>query len=315
MRIYKRVESPPVADISTLLTVRKTYKRIGSRLRLLTVIPLSNQEEFTRELKDVFVSRDRVYIVGLGPGAPELMTLKAYAILRNADICLYTGSLLSPDLVRMIVELCPEHFDTSKLSVDEIVRIIVEGRRAGKLVAWFHDGCPTIYGGLWPIIRKLRELSIPYEIVPGVSSVNATAAALGVELTVPEISQTVIVTRISGRTRVPENESIRHLAGHGTLVLLLSVHDPDRLQSELMKAGLDPETEIAVVQYVAWRGREKILKCKLRELADVLRREHVTRCAVVIVGPCVSSNTWSTEVEEHVYSKTRISQLRKLHDD
>ncbi len=257
------------------------------------------------------IPRDRVYIVGLGPGAPELLTIKAYAILNSADVCLYTGSLLSRDLKRLILEKCPETYDTNRLSAEDIVNIIVSKYREGKLVAWFHDGCPTIYGGLWPVIKKLRELSIPYEIVPGVSSVNAAAAALGVELTVPERSQTVIITRVPGRTKVPENESLRYLVNHGTLVLLLSVHDPEKLQSELVNAGLSPDADVAVVQYATWRGDEKIIKCKLRELSNILRKENVLRCAVVIIGPCTSSDVWTTEVEEYVYSKNRVSQQRK----
>ncbi len=270
--------------------------------------------EWSKLFQSIGIRKHVVYIVGLGPGTPELITLKAYSILNHADVCLYTGTLLSPELKQIIQEKCKECYDTGRMDVEDIVNVIVENYRKGRLVAWFHDGCPTVYGGLWPILARLRELGIPYEIVPGVTSVSAAAAVLGIELTVPEKSQTVIITRVSKRTPKPANEDLSKLAKCGTVVLLLSVQNIEQVYEELRKGGLDDNVDVAIVQYATWRDKQKVIKCKLGELVKRVKEEHINRCAVIIVGPCVSDSMWNFTHLEYVYSKDRKYQQQKSHE-
>ncbi len=230
--------------------------------------------------------RDKVYIVGCGPGDPELLTLKAYKVLREAEVLLYTGSLLSRDILD-IAERAELKIDTHGLSSEHIAGIMAYFCKKGKLVVWAHDGDPTIYGGLWKIMVILRELGVNYEIIPGVSSVNASAARLGVELTVPYYAQSVTIARLSIRAPVrPEEKLSRLAATRSTLVILLGAHAPDKVMKELLEAGLQKDEPVAVVYHATWRD-EKIIICRLEELPRKLREHGVTRCATMIVGPPV----------------------------
>ncbi len=268
------------------------------------------------ETLEVPIRKDRVYIVGLGPGDVSLITLKALSILKNVEIALYTGSLLSPKLVRLIKDCAKEVYNTSNMSEDEIVNILESGYRRGKVVAWFHDGCPTIYGGLWGVIRKLRERNIPYEIVPGVPSFCAAAARLGIELTVPEESQTLVISRISKRTPMREEECIRNFVGRGTIVLMLSIHAPELVIEELKSGGMRDDDQILIIHRVTWgEPVEKIIRCRLGELVDVVNRENIKGCAVIIVGPCIRDETFSKTYrsivyspDKHKYSKAILSE-------
>ncbi len=260
---------------------------------------------------EIPVRKDRVYIVGLGPGDISLLTLKAYNIIRKVEIALYTGSLLSPKLVKLIKEHAKETYNTAEMSEEEIAKVLEEGYRRGKLTAWFHDGCPTIYGGLWGVIKRLKERGIPYEIVPGVPSFCAAAARVGLELTVQELSQTVIISRISKRTPMREEERVRNFVGRGTIVLLLSIHAPELVVEELKAGGLSEDTPIFVVHRATWgEPVEKIIKCKLGELPEVVKRENIKGCAVIIVGPCTDEEMIKTLPSSVVYSPDKHKYAR-----
>jgi len=268
------------------------------------------------ETLDIPIKKDRVYIVGLGPGDVSLITLKALSILKKVEVALYTGSLLSPKLVKLIKEYAKEVYNTAMLSEDEIVNILESGYRRGRLTAWFHDGCPTIYGGLWNIISKLKERNIPYEIVPGVPSFCAAAARLGIELTVPEESQTLIISRISRRTPMRDEERVRNFVGKGTIILMLSIHAPDLVVEELKSGGMSGDEQIVLVHRVTWgEPTEKIIRCKLEELPKVVERENIKGCSVIIVGPCIDERSFSKTFrsivyspDKHKYSRTVVSE-------
>ncbi len=260
---------------------------------------------------DIAVRKDRVYIVGLGPGDISLLTLKAYAIIRKVEIALYTGSLLSPKLVRLIKENAKETYNTAEMSEEDIVKVLESGYRRGKVTAWFHDGCPTIYGGLWGVIKGLKERGIPYEIVPGVPSFCAAAARVGLELTVQERSQTVIISRISKRTPMREEERVRNFVGRGTIVLMLSIHAPELVVEELKAGGLGEDTPIVIVHRATWgEPVEKIIRCKLGQLTEVVKRENIKGCAVIIVGPCTDEDLLRTISPSVVYSPDKHKYTR-----
>lgn len=225
----------------------------------------------------------KVYFVGCGPGDPELVTVKGRRLLDQADYVLYTGSLVPEGMfagIRATVE------DSKGLDLDEIERRLVRHARAGRRVVRAHTGDPTVYAAIHEQMVRLERAGIPWEIVPGVTSALAAAAALGVELTIPELTQTVILTRVEGRTPMPAGETLADLAGHGTLCLYLSAALTDRLARELVAAGLPEATPVAVVQYASMPA-QRVLRGTLGTLAERVRQEKVRDQAVILVGPAL----------------------------
>ena len=174
-----------------------------------------------------------VYIIGAGPGDPELITVKGKAIIEKADIIIYAGSLVNKELLCQAKRGC-ETYDSAGMNLEEIMSVIEQGIKEEKLIARLHSGDPSIYGAIREQMDMLSERGIPYEVVPGVSSFCAAAAALKKEYTLPGVSQTIILTRMEGRTGVPEKESIQSLAAHNaTMVVFLSVHMLEQLVEKL----------------------------------------------------------------------------------
>ncbi len=229
--------------------------------------------------------KPQVYLVGAGPGDPELITLKAYRLLREADLILYAGSLIPPSLLE---GLKAEKIDSASLSLPEIIEILVKWAQAKKKVVRLHSGDPALYGAIFEEMEELKRRGVSYEIVPGVSSFLAGAAALGLELTVPEVSQTVIITRASGRTPVPEKEDLKALASHqATLVLFLSASLVEKIVPALIEGGYPPETPAACVYRVGWPD-QKIIRTSLRDLASRLKEAGITKQALIYVGRVLS---------------------------
>ena len=188
-----------------------------------------------------------VYFVGAGPGDPDLLTIRARRLLEQADTVIYAGSLVN----RACLEVCPKNsriFDSSSMTLDEIVR---EMTRPGTIVR-LHTGDPALFGAIQEQISELDRAGVPWEIVPGVSSLFAGAAALGKEFTVPGVCQSLIVTRMPGRTPVPEWEAIKALSGKASFAFFLSVHRAGELMRELLDAGADPALPVAVVSRASW---------------------------------------------------------------
>jgi precorrin-4 C11-methyltransferase len=236
-----------------------------------------------------------VWFVGAGPGAPDLLTLRAARVLGQADIVVWARSLVDERVLEHVSSTA-EVIASDNLTHDETVAVYARAATHGLRVARVQSGDPSLYGTLHEQIEACRRLGLTYELVPGVSSMAAAAAALGQELTVPDVSQTLILTRRPTRTTMPANEQLTELARHGTtLVLFLSVRRPRELQADLLAGGYAPEAPCAVVYRASWPD-ELVIRCRLDELAVRIRGARITTQALVIVGPALG------EVEAHLRS-------------
>lgn len=224
-----------------------------------------------------------VYFVGVGPGDPDLMTIRAKRVIDHADLILYTGSLLGEEGFRER-KMTARLIDSASLHLAELVELMREAAATGEVVARVHDGDPALFGAISEQIAPLEAAGIPCEVIPGVSAAFAAAAALKVELTIPELSQTVILTRIEGRTPIPERERLRELASHRTtLVLYLSIALIDEVAAELQTA-YPAETPVVVVQRVSCPDQQ-ILRGTLADIADQVKTAQIFAQAVILVGP------------------------------
>lgn len=226
-----------------------------------------------------------VYFVGAGSGDPELITVKGQNLLRVADVVVWAESLVNPALLNECKEECAVH-SSARMTLDEICRIMIEADRAGKLCVRLHTGDPCLYGAIKEQMDVLDAERVRYEIVPGVSSLCGAAAALKKEYTVPELSQSVIITRMEGRTPVPQAEKIASLASHGcTMVVFLSVAMIDDLVQELLAGGVYTEdTPVAVVYKATWPRQERIVRGTLRTIAERTHSQGIENTALIIVG-------------------------------
>ncbi len=222
-----------------------------------------------------------VHFVGAGPGDPELITVKGSRLLREADLIIFTGSLVPKTLVE---GLDAEVRDSAGMHLDEVFALIRDAWREGRKIVRLHTGDPAIYGAINEQMALLREHSIPFAVVPGVSSGTASAAALKTELTLPEVSQTVIFTRRAGRTPVPEKENLASLATHqATMMIFLSVGMIDEVVAELIAGGYPEDTPVAVVEKVSWPD-ERQLRGTLATIAGQVKEAGVTKTAIIAVG-------------------------------
>ncbi len=248
-----------------------------------------------------------VYFIGAGPGDPELITLKGRRLLDAADIVMYAGSLVNPALLD---DLQGEVLDSASMNLHEIIDRISSAVRAGKTVARLHTGDPSLYGAITEQIDRLHALGITTAIIPGVSSAFAGAAELGQELTIPGVSQTVIFTRIEGRTPVPESESLRLLAQHrSTMVIFLSVGMAGKVQAELLTA-YPPETPVAVVEKASW-PEQRIVRGALKNLAEIIARAGIKKTALIYVGEALRASETPLGKESKLYDKNFTHEYRK----
>ena len=229
----------------------------------------------------------RVYIIGAGPGDPKLLTLRGHELIAACPVILYTGSLV-PRAVLGAARPDAAILDSSGMTLDEIEAVFVAARDADHDVARVHTGDPAIFGSIAEQLRRLDRLGIDYDIVPGVSSFTAAAAALRCELTLPETTQTVILTRAAGRTPVPESESLADLGRHGsTMCLFLSVTHMEQVVSDLAPSyGWD--AAVAVVQRASWPD-QVIVRGVLGDIAAKVRAARITATALIIVGPALAA--------------------------
>ncbi|NYB52791.1 MAG: precorrin-4 C(11)-methyltransferase [Methanobacteriaceae archaeon] len=224
----------------------------------------------------------KVVFIGAGPGDPELITLKALKVIEKADVIIYAGSLVNPEILGYAKEEAVI-YNSAHMNLDEIVDVMGEAAGEGKLVARVHTGDPSIYGAIKEQIQQLKSKQIEYHIIPGVSSLFAAAAALETELTLPEVSQTVIITRPSGRTPKPDREAIFRLAEHqATMCIFLGVHMIGKVVGELL-TFYDPETPVAVVQKASWKD-EKIVRGNLTDIIDKVKDAGIQKTAIIVVG-------------------------------
>lgn len=223
-----------------------------------------------------------IQIVGAGPGDPELITVKGMNALKEADIVIYAGSLVNPKLLDYCKEDCVI-YDSAGMNLDEVIAVMKAEYAKDKKIVRLHTGDPSIYGAIREQMDLLAGLDIPFTVIPGVSSFCAAAAALKKEYVLPEVSQTVILTRMEGRTPVPEKEDIRNLAKiNATMIIFLSVHLIEELV-ERLKAGYPADTPCAVVYKASW-PEEKQVVGTLADIAEKVREQGIGRTALITVG-------------------------------
>lgn len=226
---------------------------------------------------------NKVIFIGAGSGDPELITLKGKKWLEQADIVIYTGSLLNPEYLKYCKKGAQLH-DSAKMGLPEMLKVMVEGVKAGKRVVRLHDGDPSLYGAIQEVMTELDKEGIEYFRIPGISCLLGAAAALNRELTLPNISQTVIITRPEGKTPVPEKESIQKLASHqATLVIFLGTPHIARVVEDLQKGGYPKDTPCQVVYKATW-PEQKIVKGTLADIVEKVSAAGITETALIFVG-------------------------------
>ena len=227
-----------------------------------------------------------VHFVGAGSGAPDLITVRGARLLGEADIVIYAGSLVNPALLDATKPGCEIH-DSAKMTLEEVIAVIRQAEAEGKTTVRLHTGDSSIYGAVREQFDALEKLGIDYDVCPGVSAFCGAAAALKAEYTLPDVSQTVIITRTAGRTPVPERESIRALAAHqATMVLFLSTGLTEQLQAELLAGGYPGTTPVAVVYKATW-PEQKIFRCTVDTLHQTVTENGLTKTSLIIVGNCM----------------------------
>ena len=227
-----------------------------------------------------------VHFVGAGSGAPDLITVRGAKLLRQADVVIYAGSLVNPALLEDIKPGC-EVYNSAKMTLEQVISVIRAAEDAGKTTVRLHTGDPCLYGAVREQFDELEKLKISYDVCPGVSAFCGAAAALKAEYTLPDVSQTVIITRTPGRTPVPERQSIRALAAHGaTMVLFLSTSLTEHLQTELLAGGYPEDTPAAIVYKATW-PEERIFRCPLSALHQTVTKNGLTKTALIVVGGCL----------------------------
>ena len=247
-----------------------------------------------------------VHFVGAGSGAVDLITVRGAKLLGEADVVIYAGSLVNPELLNYCKEGCEVH-NSATMTLEEVIAVIKKAENAQKTTVRLHTGDSSIYGAVREQFDELIELGIEYDVCPGVSSFCGAAASLKTEYTLPDVSQTVIITRTAGRTPVPERQSIASLAAHqATMVLFLSTKLTEKLQSELLEGGYPGNTPVAVVYKATW-PEEKIFRCTVDTLHKTVSENGLTKTSLIIVGNCMGDQylrsmlyhpTFTTEYRE-----------------
>ena len=224
-----------------------------------------------------------VNFVGAGCGAADLITVRGKALLEKADVIIYAGSLVNPELLNYSKTDCEIH-NSAYMTLDEVISVMEQAEKSGKNTVRLHTGDPCLYSAIREQMDRLDELGITYEICPGVSSFCGAAAALKAEYTLPEVSQTVIITRMAGRTPVPDSESIEKLAAHGsTMVIFLSTGLLKELTEQLITGGYTSKTPAAIVYKASWAD-EKVCRCTVGTLFETAEKNGIKKTALITVG-------------------------------
>lgn len=247
-----------------------------------------------------------LHFVGAGPGAPDLITLRGAELLRQADQVIYAGSLVNPALLSYCRADC-RVLDSARMTLEEVIAAVSEAEREGLTTVRLHTGDPSVYGAIREQMDALDALGIPYDVTPGVSSFCAAAAALRAEYTLPGVSQTVILTRMAGRTAVPEQEEIQTLAAHGSsMAIFLSSGMLPRLQTRLLDGAYTPQTPAAIVYKASW-PEEKTIRCTLGTLSQSAAEQGINKTALVLVGDFLNG----TSERSRLYDPAFTTAFRK----
>ena len=224
-----------------------------------------------------------IYFVGAGPGAPDLITLRGDRLLRGADVVIYAGSLVNPALLDSVKPEC-EIYNSAGMTLEQVVEKMLEAEQENKLTVRLHTGDPSIFGAIREQMDELDKQGIGYEVVPGVSSLNAAAAAIKAEYTLPGVSQSIIITRVEGRTPVPDREKIASLATHGaTMIIFLSAGLLKNLTEALLEGGYSSDCPAAIVYKATW-PEEKVIRTTVSKLAEDANNEGIVSTALILVG-------------------------------
>ena len=224
-----------------------------------------------------------VHFIGAGPGAADLITVRGAKLLGEADVIIYAGSLVNPALLEYKKPGCAV-YDSAGMTLEEVISVMAGAQAEGKHIVRLHTGDPSLYGAIREQMDALDGRGIPYDVTPGVSSFSGAAAALEAEYTLPGVSQSVIITRMAGRTPVPEGEELRKMASHGcTMVLFLSTGLLEEAERELMAGGYAPDTPAAIVYKATW-PEQRVYRCTVSTLARTARAHGVTKTALITVG-------------------------------
>ena len=224
-----------------------------------------------------------VHFIGAGPGGADLITVRGARLLGEADVIIYAGSLVNPALLDYKKEGC-QVYDSASMTLEQVIEVMKATEEKGGVTVRLHTGDPSLYGAIREQMDALDGLGLPYDVTPGVSSFSGAAAALEAEYTLPDVSQSVIITRMAGRTPVPEGEKLSKLAGHGcTMVLFLSTGLLEEVERELMEGGYASDTPAAIVYKATW-PEQAVYRCTVSTLAATAREHRVTKTALITVG-------------------------------
>lgn len=248
-----------------------------------------------------------VHFVGAGPGAPDLITRRGAALLQKADCIIYAGSLVNPALLGLAKADCAI-YNSAEMTLEQVLDVMRQMEAAGKITVRLHTGDPCLYGAIREQMDVLDEENIAYDYCPGVSSFCGAAAALDLEYTLPNVSQSVIITRMAGRTPVPEKESIESFAAHhATMVVFLSTGLLEELSRRLIEGGYTADTPAAIVYKATWED-EKSFVCTVGTLAETARENQITKTALMIIGDVVAHNGYD---RSKLYDPGFTTEFRK----
>ena len=248
-----------------------------------------------------------VHFVGAGPGAPDLITVRGQRLLSEADVIIYAGSLVNPQLLEGRKEGCQVH-NSAFMTLEEVLDVMKQAHEKGKTIVRLHTGDPCIYGAIREQMDALDQLGIPYDTCPGVSAFCGAASALNLEYTLPDVSQSVIITRMAGRTPVPKREEIASLAAHqATMVVFLSTGLLKRLSQQLIAGGYQEDTPAAIVYKATWEEEETYL-CTVGTLAKTAEEHNITKTALMIIGDVVTHSHYQ---RSELYHPAFAKEFRK----
>ena len=251
-----------------------------------------------------------VYFVGAGTGAVDLITVRGMRLLEKADVIIYAGSLVNPELLQYANKDCEIH-DSAKLTLEEVLTIIQKAETDGKITVRLHTGEPSIYGAVREQMDELDRLGISYESCPGVSACFGAAASLNLEYTLPGISQSLIITRMEGRTKVPEKESIESFAAHqASMAIYLSTGMLKELSERLVAGGYRKETPVALVYKATW-PEEEVYTCTIETLCDTAKEHGITKTALVLVGDVITHQNYK---KSRLYAADFSTEFRQAKD-
>ena len=247
-----------------------------------------------------------IHFVGAGCGAADLITVRGKALLEQADVIIYAGSLVNPALLEYKKEGC-RVYNSARMTLEEVLAVMLDAEAAGLITVRLHTGDPCLYGAIREQMDELDKRGVDYNYCPGVSAFSGAAAALKMEYTLPEVSQSVVITRMAGRTAVPERESVRSFAAHGaTMVLFLSAGLLRETQAELLAGGYGPDTPAAIVYKASWPDEKRCL-CTVSTLADCAKENSISKTALIIVGDAVQQSGYA---RSRLYDPTFSTEYR-----